>query len=94
MTDRKSRADKIAGMSDEQMLRLHSKNLREIEAIVDEQIRRLDKAAGNDRQGDFARFTALARVLRGQLISYHSGQDALMVEVNGTPVPKTGEGRG
>ena len=93
MTDNKSRADKIAGMSEPQLVRLHSKNLMEVEAVVDEAIRRLEARAEKDRSGTDAQALAELRALKCDLMAYHNRMDAFAARMSGTPVARTGEGR-
>jgi hypothetical protein len=67
MTDTQTRAEKIAEMSEPQLIRLHSKNMREIEAVIDEAIRRLDARQSEQRTGQAAQDLAELRALKCDL---------------------------
>lgn len=91
MTDKRTRAEKIAEMSEPQLVRLHSKNLREVEAVVDEGIRRLEARAEGDRTGVNAQNLAELRALKCDLMAYHNRMDAIAARISGTPVARSGE---
>ena len=91
MTDNQSRADKIAEMSEPQLIRLHSKNLREVEAVVDEAVRRLEARLDKDRSNDDAQALAELRALKCDLMSYHNRMDAFAARLSGASVARSGE---
>lgn len=91
MADNKSRADKIADMSEPQLIRLHSKNLREVEAVVDEAIRRLESRLDKDRSNDDAQALAELRANKCDLMAYHNRMDAFAARLSGAPVARSGE---
>ena len=93
MSDKKTRADKIAAMSEAQLVRLHSANLMEVEAVVDEAITRLDARASKARNDTDAQALAELRALKCDLMAYHNRMDAFAARMSGTPVARTGEGR-
>ena len=93
MSDNKSRADKIGDMTEAQLIRLHSKNMREIEAVLDEAISRLDDRLDDGRTGLDAQNLAELRALKCDLMAYHNRMDAFASRISGAPVARTGEGR-
>lgn len=93
MSDMKTRAEKLASLSVEQLIKRHSKNMVEIEAIVDEGLARLEARAGEDRSGADAQALANLRAARCDLMAYHNRMDALAAQLVGTPVARSGEGR-
>jgi hypothetical protein len=91
MTDTQTRAEKIAEMSEPQLIRLHSKNMREIEAVLDEAIRRLDARQSEQRTGQAAQDLAELRALKCDLMAYHNRMDAFAVRLSNAPVARSGE---
>jgi hypothetical protein len=90
MTEQK-RKEQIAAMSEDQLLHLHQKCMRDIELSWKVVAERLDERAGDERTGEQAYLSAWARSKFFYAKAFHCDADRFAAKAGGVPVPRSGE---
>lgn len=85
------REQQIADMSEDQLLHLNQKCMRDLETIWKVAAQRLDERAGSDRIGHNAVSSACFLGIHFKLKALHCEMDALAAQAGDVPVARSGE---
>lgn len=89
MTDTGKEA-RFENMTQDQIIKLHSRSIASLEMIWQEVATRLDAMAGDDRTGEMAQKAAMAEAMLFELKGFHRRADAFAAKF-GNPAARTGE---
>ena len=84
-------ADRIAGMTEAELVTRNSASMKRLEAIWDEVAQRMDVQAGDDRCGPMAQGMAEAERIRAQLTDLHRRMDQFAAVHGNVPIARSGE---